>query len=226
MTLTADNITDAKIRELRDALDDARDEHIHAEYNGELGVWSVGVTLSNGLYVGCGCATENVVPSAKVQVRATCAELAIDCAVALDAPLGSLRRIQARARCAEFFNVRAEPEEPVRIMPGQICRDRTCSTFKIVIVLEPSKKSGKFRVCRWQSSPNPSIVDGRWSAPCAVFEHQLEALPADFDLTSKRGQVVSAAKRSIVNGLVRWQVGPSFSGDKLTEVHHVGTVRP
>ena len=27
-----------------------------------------------------------------------------DCAVALAAPLGSLRRVQARARCAEFLN--------------------------------------------------------------------------------------------------------------------------
>lgn len=33
-------------------------------------------------------------------------ELAIDCAVALGAPIGSLRRVQARARCAEALNAR------------------------------------------------------------------------------------------------------------------------
>lgn len=110
---------------------------------------------------------------------------------------------------------------------GQICRDRTCKTFKIVIVLEPSQKAGKLRVCRWQHSSNPSAADGRWSMPSAVFEHQLEPITADFDLTTRRGQVVSAAKRSVVGGIVRWQVGgPRFSGDKLTEVHVVGTVRP
>jgi hypothetical protein len=112
------------------------------------------------------------------------------------------------------------------IESGQICRDLTCNPFKIAIVLGPSTKDGKLRVCRWQPSPNPSVIDGRWSPPCALFEHQLEPLPADFDLTSRRGQAVSAAKRSVVNGLVRWQVGPRFSGDKLTEVHNVGTVRP
>lgn len=112
------------------------------------------------------------------------------------------------------------------IEPGQICRDRTCKTFKIGIVLGPSLKGGKLRVCRWQPSPNPSVVDGRWSAPCALFEHQLEPFAPDFDLTSRRGLVVAAARRSVVNGLVRWQVGPRFGGDKLTEVHNVGTVRP
>jgi hypothetical protein len=110
---------------------------------------------------------------------------------------------------------------------GQICRLRTCKTFRIGIVLGPSQKGGKLRVCRWQPSPNPSVVDGRWSVPCALFEHQLEVLPADYDLTSRRGQVVAAAKRSVVNGLVRWNVGRAFFGQpQLTEVHNVGTVRP
>jgi hypothetical protein len=108
--------------------------------------------------------------------------------------------------------------------PGQICRDLTCKRFKIVIVLGPSRKGGKLRICRWQSSNEPS--GGHWSVPCALFEKQLNPLAPNFDLTSRRGQVVATAKRSIVNGLVRWQVGPRFSGDKLTEVHHVGTVRP
>jgi len=112
------------------------------------------------------------------------------------------------------------------IAPGQICRDRTCKTFKIGIVLGPSLKGGKLRVCRWQPSPNESLAAGRWSSPCALFEHQLEPLTSDFDLTSRRGQVVAAARRSVVNGIVRWQVGPRFSGDKLTEVHVVGKVRP
>lgn len=32
---------------------------------------------------------------------------AADCDVALAAPIGSLRRVQARARCAEIFNARS-----------------------------------------------------------------------------------------------------------------------
>lgn len=113
------------------------------------------------------------------------------------------------------------------ISPGQICRDLTCKRFKIGIVLGASTKGGKLRVCRWQPSPNPSVADGRWSVPCALFEHQLEPLPHDFDLTTGRGQVVSQAKRSIVNGFVRWNVGKGLFGQPpLTEVHHVGTVHP
>ena len=108
--------------------------------------------------------------------------------------------------------------------PGQICRDLTCKRFKIVIVLGPSRKQGKLRVCRWQTSDEPS--GGHWNMPQARSAEQLEALPQNFDLTTRRGQVVAAAKRSIINGLVRWQVGPRFRGDKLTEVHDVGTVRP
>jgi hypothetical protein len=50
-------------------------EQISAEYNGDLDVWSVGVTLPDGTYVGCGCATEAEVPIAKQQVRARCADL-------------------------------------------------------------------------------------------------------------------------------------------------------
>lgn len=51
------------------------DEQILAEYNGDLDVWSVGITMSDGTYVGFGCATEAEVPSAKAQVRARCAEI-------------------------------------------------------------------------------------------------------------------------------------------------------
>ena len=51
------------------------DEEILAEYNGDLDVWSVGITLPDGTYVGFGCATEAEVPSAKAQVRARAAEL-------------------------------------------------------------------------------------------------------------------------------------------------------
>ena len=51
------------------------DEQILAKYDGELGVWSVGITLPDGTYVGCGCATEAEVPSAKAQVRTRCAAL-------------------------------------------------------------------------------------------------------------------------------------------------------
>jgi len=51
------------------------DEQILAEYDGAAGVWSVGITLPDGTYVGCACATEAEVPRAKAQVRARCAEL-------------------------------------------------------------------------------------------------------------------------------------------------------
>ncbi len=47
------------------------------------------------------------------------------------------------------------------IEPGQICRDRTREMFKIVIVLGPSLKGGKLRVCRWQSSTTCEFGDGR-----------------------------------------------------------------
>lgn len=110
------------------------------------------------------------------------------------------------------------------IEPGQICRLRTCKTFKVGIVLGPSLKGGKLRVCRWQTTSEDA--GGHWSPPTALFEHQLEPLTADFDLTSRRGLSVAAARRSVVNGLVRWQVGPRSFGDRLTEVHNVGTVRP
>lgn len=110
------------------------------------------------------------------------------------------------------------------IAPGQICRDRACKTFRVVIVLEPSPtKPGKLRVCRWQPSGNPSAADGRWSAPSAVSEDQLEPLPDDFDLTTRRGQIVAAARRSVVGGNVRWQIGGPGG---LRELHHVGKVRP
>ena len=52
------------------------DAQILAEYNGDLDVWSVSITLPDGTYVGCGCATAAEVPRAKAQVRARCAELA------------------------------------------------------------------------------------------------------------------------------------------------------
>jgi len=110
------------------------------------------------------------------------------------------------------------------IASGQICRDRGCKTFRLAIVLEPSPtKSGKLRVCRWLPSPNPSAVDGRWAAPSAVSEEQLEPLPDDLDLTSRRGQVVAAARRAVIGGNVRWQVGGPGG---FSELHYVGKVRP
>lgn len=109
------------------------------------------------------------------------------------------------------------------IEPGQICRDLTRLRFSVGIVLGASKKAGKLLVCQWRSSPDGG---GYWSAPRAMFEHQLEPLSPDFDFTSRRGLLAAAARRSIVNGLVRWQVGGPGLADRLTEVHHVGTVRP
>jgi hypothetical protein len=112
------------------------------------------------------------------------------------------------------------------IEPGQICRDQTRKTFRIVIVLEPSSKEGKLRVCRWVPTYDP-LTKGHWTEPCALHEHQLEPLKPDFDLSTRRGQVVSAAKRSIVDfgGRVRWKIGGS-AFDPLIETHIVGTVRP
>ncbi len=49
------------------------DDQILAKYDGELDVWSVGVTLPDGTYIGYGCATEAEIPRAKEQVRALCA---------------------------------------------------------------------------------------------------------------------------------------------------------
>lgn len=110
------------------------------------------------------------------------------------------------------------------IEPGQICRDRRCKTFRIVIVLEPSPtKPGKLRVCRWLPSPNPSAVDGRWAAPRTVPEDQLEPLSDDLDLTNRRGQVVAAARRAVIGENVRWRVGGPGG---FYELHHVGKVRP
>ena len=51
------------------------DEQIATEFSDELDVWSVGVTLPDGTYVGCGCATEAEIPNAKAEVRARCAEI-------------------------------------------------------------------------------------------------------------------------------------------------------
>lgn len=39
-------------------------------------VWSVGVTLPDGTYVGVACHDEGLIPAAKAQVRARCAEIA------------------------------------------------------------------------------------------------------------------------------------------------------
>lgn len=115
-------------------------------------------------------------------------------------------------------------EDTSGITAGQICRDLTCKSFKIAIVLGPSRRQDKLRICRWQPSDEPS--GGHWTAPLVRSKEQLKPVTPDIDLTSRRGQVVAAAKRNIVNGLVRWQVGPRFRGDKLTEVSDVGTVRP
>jgi hypothetical protein len=92
--------------------------------------------------------------------------------------------------------------------PGQICRNLTC----------------KLCVCNWQSTDEPS--GGRWSPRHAISEFLLDPLDPNFDLTSPHGQVVAAAKRSIINGLVRWQKNPRFRGANLIEVHYVDTVRP
>lgn len=103
------------------------------------------------------------------------------------------------------------------MITGQIVRDRTRSTFKIGIVIGPSNRTGKVRVCRWRSAGE------RWSSPVAVAEDQLEPITTAFDLTTRRGQVVAAARRSVVGGIVRWAIGGPGG---LTEIAHVGRTIP
>lgn len=105
------------------------------------------------------------------------------------------------------------------IAVGQIVRDRTRSTSKIGIVIGPSNRAGKVRVCRWQNAGF-----GRWSAPAAMDEAQLEPITDAFDLTTRRGQVVAAARRNCApSGVVRWAFGGPGG---LTEIAYVGRVRP
>jgi hypothetical protein len=104
---------------------------------------------------------------------------------------------------------------------GQIVRDRMRSTFKIGIVIGPSNRAGKVRVCRWQTAGE------RWSAPVAMAEAQLEPITDAFDRTTRRGLVVAAARRAVVGGIVRWVIGgPRFSGDRLNEIANVGRTIP
>jgi hypothetical protein len=106
------------------------------------------------------------------------------------------------------------------IEPGQICRDLSRKTFKIAIVLGPALKGDKLRVCRWQ--PDDAGAGGHWCAPSKLPESPLLPLASNFDLTSRRGLIVSAARRTVVEGYVRSR---GLAND-LTEVHYVGTVRP
>ena len=80
------------------------------------------------------------------------------------------------------------------IEPGQLCRDRTRTKFKVAIVLGPSVKGGKLRVCRWNHPYGWTWAPPCWSAPCALFEHQLVPFPADFDLTTRNGLIVAEAE--------------------------------
>lgn len=109
------------------------------------------------------------------------------------------------------------------IEPGQICRDLSRKTFKAVIVLGPSLKGGKLRVCRWQ--PDNDVAGGHWCPPNTLLESQLQPLTSDFDLTSRRGLVVAAARRAIVDGHVRWRVSRSGCAN-LVETHYIGAARP
>lgn len=103
------------------------------------------------------------------------------------------------------------------IPTGQIVRDRTRSTFKIGIVIGPSNRAGKVRVCLWQNA------GARWSSPVAKAEAQLEPITIAFDLTTRRGLVVAAARRSVVRGIVRWAVGGPGG---FTEISNVGRTIP
>lgn len=103
------------------------------------------------------------------------------------------------------------------IPAGQIVRDRTRSTFKIGIVIGPSNRVGKVRVCRWQD------VGERWSPPVAMAESQLEPITDAFDRTTRRGLVVAVARRAVVGGLVCLAIGGPGG---LTEIADVGRTIP
>jgi hypothetical protein len=52
------------------------DDQIEAlPYPDDASVWSVGITLPDGTYVGVACPDEALIPAARAQVRARCAEL-------------------------------------------------------------------------------------------------------------------------------------------------------
>jgi hypothetical protein len=51
------------------------DDQIAATPHPDSAVWSVGVTLPDGTYVGVACHDEGLIPAAKAQVRARCAEI-------------------------------------------------------------------------------------------------------------------------------------------------------
>jgi hypothetical protein len=99
---------------------------------------------------------------------------------------------------------------------GQIVRDRTSSTFKIGIVIGPSNRAGKVRVCRWQSAGK------RWSPPVAMAESQLELITERSALLHHK-LVISDARRAVAGGLVRWAVGGPGG---LTEIADVGRTIP
>jgi hypothetical protein len=103
------------------------------------------------------------------------------------------------------------------ILAGQIVRDRRSPRFKIGIVIGPSNRAGKVRVCRWQTAGE------RWSAPVAVAVAQLEPITDALDRTTRRGLVVAAARRAVVGGIVRWAVGGPGG---LTEIANVGRTIP
>ena len=52
------------------------DDQIEARpYPDDPSVWSVGITLPGGIYVGVACHDEALIPAAKAQVRERCAEI-------------------------------------------------------------------------------------------------------------------------------------------------------
>ncbi len=52
------------------------DDQIEAlPFPDDASVWSVGITLPDGTYVGVACPDEALIPAAKAQVRARCAEV-------------------------------------------------------------------------------------------------------------------------------------------------------
>ena len=81
----------------------------------------------------------------------------------------------------------------------------------------------------WASEVDPMLGDDGVSGVPAIaqaYRARLVALsPAPISHTAAP-TTLTYKGAGVDIGLVRWQVGPRFRGDKLTEVHDVGTVRP
>lgn len=132
-TLTAETVTDAQIAELLDTFLSSAVAHIHRQGDMRLCRIALGhirkskaeraaarehcAEILNENARAAGGVTADTITEAQINEVRTwlgsetyqgATDDALDCHIALVAPLGSIRRIQARARCAEILNARAK----------------------------------------------------------------------------------------------------------------------